>query len=155
MSRVSFSHAFQRWYKMTDEERARLDAEKKDGGTILSWEALDHLCGLAVESGMKALMIKEKWVTAEKDGDYPRHDCGQRPHVNELWEIFIGKAKGRKAGDWVAKLGGKHGAPVSAFAEWRAEHRYAEDGTVSEATVRARLAMAARVKHIAQEEGIL
>lgn len=156
MSKVNFSHASQRWYKLMEEESQQRKAEEHRSGTVLSWEALDHLCGLAVESSMKALMLKEKWVEPEKStGDYPKDSNGRRPHVNELWEIFVSKAKGRTAGAWIARLSEKKDEPVSVFAEWRAEHRYAPDATVSRNVLQARLAMAARLKRIAQEEGIL
>jgi hypothetical protein len=153
MSKVSFDHAFDRWYKLTETEVKTLKAEKARAGVVLSWEALDHLCGLAVESGMKALMLKEKLVSAEDNGDYPKNEAGRRPHVDELWNIFMTKAQGRKHSEWVRRLSGKQSEPVSIFQTWRTEHRYAENGTVSETLVQNRFTFAQRLKRIAQEEG--
>jgi hypothetical protein len=154
MSSVSFGDAFDRWYKLTETERRRLDEERKRGGVILSWEALDHLCGLAVESGMKALMLKEKLEKPDASGDFPKSPSGRRPHVDELWDLFMSKAQGRKASEWVKRLGEGGKAPVNVFQTWRAEHRYAPDGTITEQLVAARVSMTKRLKSIAQEEGL-
>jgi hypothetical protein len=155
MTRVSFAHAFERWYKLAVAERARIDDEKKRGGTILSWEALDHICGLAVEAGLKALMIKAKLVTADDNGDFPAERAtNRRPHIDALWDLFAAKANNRVAGEWLSRLGGGKGAPPNLFRDWRAEHRYARDGTVSEAVASARVGIAKRLHLIAQEEGL-
>lgn len=156
MSRVHFGNAFQRWYALTKTERERLKADVKRGTPILSREALDHLCGLAVESGMKALMFKARLVAPDPSGDFPANASGRRPHVNELWDLFIAKARGRQlTSEWVRRLGGGGtNSPPNVFQTWRSEDRYAPDGTVSEATVEARLDMARRLEKIAQEEGL-
>jgi hypothetical protein len=155
MSSVSFKDAFDRWYRLTEAERARLDEERKRGGVILSWEALDHLCGLAVESGMKALMFKERMETPDPWGDFPKSPAiGRRPHIDELWDIFMAKAHGRKASDWVRRLGSGGSKPANVFQTWRAEHRYAPDGTIREPVLQSRLEMAKRLKCIAREEGL-
>lgn len=157
MSRVHFGNAFQRWYALTKTEAERLAAEKKRGATILSREALDHLCGLAVESGMKALMFHAKLAKPDAGGDFPADAQRRRPHVDELWGLFMAKASGHTAArDWVRTLaGGGKGDPVNVFQAWRSEHRYAPDGTVTEATLQSRLDMAKRLERIAQEEGLL
>ncbi|KYG08692.1 hypothetical protein BE21_22245 [Sorangium cellulosum] len=155
MSKVNFGHAFERWYKLTDAERKRFDDEQKRGTTPLYLEALDHLCGLAVESGMKALMFAAKLEKPDAYGDFPKNpSTGRRPHVDELWDIFIAKASGRKTSAWVPRLGGRGTTPANVFQTWRAETRYAPDGTISEGIVRVRLEMAKRLKSIAEEEGL-
>ncbi len=155
MSRVNFEHAFDRWYRLTEAERKLIEQEQKRGGVILSWEALDHLCGLAVESGMKALMLKERMEAPDPSGDFPKSSSGgRRPHVDELWDLFMAKAQGRKASGWVKRLGGGETRPPNVFQTWRAEHRYAPNGTISEAALLSRLEMAKRLKRIAQEEGL-
>lgn len=154
MSKVSFRHAFARWYDMMENERARMDNRQKSGEASLSWEALDHICGLAVESGMKALMFKANMVKPDPSGDYPADQDGRRPHVDALWDIFLAKASERTASEWVRTLNGGKGTPVHVFQAWRAEHRYAPDDTVAEKTVQSRLQMAKRLKKIAEEEGL-
>jgi hypothetical protein len=149
MTSVNFDHAFDRWYKATEAEKKRLDAEKNEGRAILSWEALDHLCGLAVESGMKALMLKEKMVTGDASGDFPQGSDGRRPHVNKLWDLFMTKATGHKRAEWAQRLG-----TVKVFQTWRTENRYAPDGTVQESELEARMKVAKKLKQIAQEEGL-
>lgn len=151
---VNFGDAFSRWCRLTDSEHARLEADRKRNVPVLSWEALDHVCGLAVESGMKALLFHAKYVTPDTRGDYPADPAtNQRPHVDKLWNTFIAKAQGRTSNDWLKRLGPKGSTPTNVFSAWRAEHRYAADGTVSEATVSDRVAFARRLKAIAQEEG--
>lgn len=151
---VNFGDAFLRWYQLTDGEHARLEGERKRNGTVLSWEALDHVCGLAVESGMKALLFHAKYVTPDGRGDYPPDPLtNQRPHVDKLWDTFIAKVQGRASNDWLKRLGPKGSTPTNVFLAWRSEHRYAADGTVSETTVTERVAFARRLKAIAQEEG--
>lgn len=151
MTAVNFCHAFQRWNKLTEGEA---DLCSKLTPPIRSWEALDHLCGLTVEAGLKALMIQARWVAAEINGDYPRDTTGRRPHVNDLWGVFMSHASGRSGNGWASRLGGASGA-ASPFVAWCVDHRYASDGTVSETTVKARLGIAKQLKRIAQEEGIL
>jgi len=153
MRKVSFTHAFERWYSLTVAEDARTTKIKKSGGVVHSLEALDHLCGLAVESGLKALMIKAKLVSAEPDGDFPAIN-GRRPHVDALWDAFMAKAKDRTTSQWVKQLSGGAAAPATVFREWRAEHRYAADGTISHAAATARVDMAKRIKRIAEEEAL-
>jgi hypothetical protein len=154
MAKVSFSDAFARWYQLTDDEARRLDAVKARGETVFSWEALDHVCALAVEAGLKAIMLRDGLATAGPDGDFPRDDDGRRPHVDKLWDLFMSKAQGRAASEAVRMLGGRKGTPIRAFEGWRVEHRYAADGTVAESAVRPRLAIARSLKRIEQEGGL-
>lgn len=154
MPRVNFVHALQRWYRLQALEATALADELKRGGVVLSREALDHLTGLSVEACLKALMIKEGMVQAEADGDYPRGAGGRRPHIDELYAVFTSNAKSRKGNDWLRRLEKKPAASLACFQDWRAEHRYAQDGTVSEATVEARVQVASRLKAIASEEGV-
>lgn len=153
MARVNFAHASERWYKLTERERAHLEqVEKKGPGA--SWEALDHLCGLAVESGMKALLFHGKMVTPDPSGDYPKDDRDRRPHVDELFEVFVARVGGRKGNDWLQRLAGSKGrTPVRVFNTWKAEHRYAPDGTVDKAIALERLAFAKRLNRLMAEEG--
>jgi hypothetical protein len=128
--------------------------EQKRCGVILSWEALDHLCGLAVESGMKALMVKAKLVSPEPSGDFPPDATGRRPHIDQLWEIFMANAGGRATSGWIKRIGGGKGSPANVFQTWRSEHRYAPDGTVSEAVMLSRLQILKQLKNVAIEEGL-
>jgi hypothetical protein len=91
MIRVSFAHAFERWYKLADAEHKRLQVEKKTATIALSWEAVDPLCGLAVESGLKALRIKAKLVTPDPKEDCPANDEGRRPHIEQLYVAAPGR----------------------------------------------------------------
>lgn len=154
MKAVDFAHAFERWYKLTEAERIRLIGEQKQGGVILSWEALDHLCGLAVESGMKALLFKAKLVSPGPSGDFPADSAGRRPHVDQLWDIFMANAGGRATSGWIKRIGGGKSSPTNVFRAWRAEHRYAPDGTISEAVVLSRLDILKQIKNVALEEGL-
>jgi hypothetical protein len=155
VSKVSFAHAFERWYNLTHQEHGRIEGEKKKGSPIHSFEALDHMCGLAVESGLKALMIKAKLVKSDPQGDFPGDPTTKRrPHVDELWDAFMAKATNRTAADWIKRLSGGAREPPNVFQEWRADHRYATDGTVREAVVALRVKLAKELKKIAQEEGL-
>lgn len=151
MTTVNFGHAFDRWYQLTVGEHARVESEKKKGGVVLSWEALDHMCGLAVESGMKALMFKAGVVSPDASGDFPADTTGRRPHIHDLWSTFMAKTHHRTMSDWIARLAGGAATPPNVFQTWRTEHRYAADGSVPENVVSLRLAMAKRLKSIAQE----
>lgn len=155
MSKVSFDHAFQRWFGLMMQEYLRIAGEKKKGNPVHSYEALDHVDGLTVESGLKWLLIKAKLVTPDPRGDFPSDPVTKRrPHVDELWNLFMAKASNRTVAAWIGQLSGGAGKPANVFQEWRAEHRYAPDGTVSEAVVEARVTLAKRLKAIAQEEGL-
>jgi hypothetical protein len=154
MASVNFAHAFERWYELTGRERAHLEAVEKKS-PVASWEGLDHLCGLAVESGMKTLLFRGKMVSPDpKDGDYPKDNNNRRPHVDELFNVFVAKVGGRTRHDWLKRLaGGKGSSPVPVFNTWKPEHRYAPDGTVNKTIAFERLAFAKRLKHLIDEEG--
>jgi hypothetical protein len=154
MSRVNFAHAFERWYGLTEREHAWLK-KAEESRALLSWEALDHLCGLTVESGMKALLLRGKFVAPDADGDYPPGPGPdkRRPHVDALFEVFLSMAQGRRGNDWVSRLAGGKGTPPLVFNAWRSEHRYAPDGTVDKTIALERLKFAKRLKVLITEEG--
>lgn len=154
MGTISFRDAFNRWYDLSEAEHRRLLEAVKRKTPLLSWEALDHLCGLAVESGMKALMLHAGLEKADRSGDFPAGTDGRRPHVHELWDVFMAKASGRRTSDWITRLAGGAGSPVNVFKTWRTENRYAADGTLGSSEVEARMKLAKRLKSITQEEGL-
>lgn len=154
MATVNFSDAFGRWHKLATEEHERLKASQKAGAVVLSWEALDHVCGLAVESGMKALMLKENVVSSDSNGDFPRDTAGRRPHVDELWALFMSKTGNRTMNEWIKRLSKAAASTPTIFDTWRAEHRYAPDGTIGEPVVSMRMQLFKALKAIAQEEGL-
>jgi hypothetical protein len=132
--KISFGHAFERWHATAVRERKAMPVPP--ASPVRSWEALDHIVGLAVEAGLKAIMIHSKMVTAQGNGDYPAGVGGNRPHIRELWDRFQVGAKGRLDAHTLRQLTPKStGHP---FQSWESSHRYAEDGTVSEATLKPR-----------------
>jgi hypothetical protein len=93
-------------------------------------------------------------VTPDRDGDYPRGPNERRPHVDQLFNVFISKAQGRRAGEWVRRLAKGKGTPPLVFQTWRSENRYAPDGTVVETVARERLEFAKRLRALVAEEGV-
>lgn len=151
MPRVNFAHAFERWYQLTERERAYIEKEdEKDPAT--SWVALDHLCGLAVESGMKALLFHGNLVTPDSKGDYPPTSSGRRPHVDELFAVFLSKVQGRSSNEWLRTLTGGKGPPPLVFNSWKSEHRYAPDNAVDKTIVKERLSFAKRLRALIRAE---
>lgn len=136
-SRIEFRQAFDRWNRVCTTERTEIDQRVTKGESLVSREALDHLCGLAVEVGMKHLMIKYRFVTADATGDYPADVDGRRPHVDTLWDVFMARAQGRVGTDLVRALGGN--GQLVVFQTWRTANRYAPDDTVTATEVKPRL----------------
>lgn len=154
MVRINFAHAFERWHRLAEREHSFLKGEEEKASPVASWEALDHVCGLAAESGMKALLFHGKFEKPDASGDYPAGLDGRRPHIDGLFDTFLFKVQGRKGNEWVRRLGGVKGAPpIRVFNAWRTEHRYAVDGTVSKPTVLGRLEFLKKLKSLIDEEG--
>lgn len=128
-----------------------MDARAAKGETLVSREALDHLCGLSVESGLKYLMITRRLVTADRDGDFPADASNRRPHINELWDVFMAKAGGREGTALLRDLGGADQLKV--FQTWSSQNRYAADDTVRAGEVRPRLDFFKRLRGVVAQEG--
>src|SRR5262245_25102558 len=105
----NFNHAAMRWYAVARRERDDVSNAGASGRTL---EALDHLCGLAVEVGMKALLIKLRKVQPGANGDYPSGANGRKPHVNELWDIFMANVQGRQDQALATRLQGSSRSPL-------------------------------------------
>lgn len=147
-ARINFRDAFDRWDRVSKAEQKHVDACKE---MIVSREALDHLCGLAVEAGLKHLLIRKRLVSADRDGDYPADSAGRRPHVDELWDVFMASASGREGGDLLRALGGDQ---LRVFQTWQTRHRYAPDGTVTEAVTKPRMAFLKKLRGVIAQEDV-
>ncbi|MCU0653873.1 MAG: hypothetical protein MUF64_00810 [Polyangiaceae bacterium] len=146
--RVDFGHAFERWHAITKQEAARLDELVRQKKTVVSWEALDHLCGLAAESGIKALLFHIKTCRPDEDGDFPRDSMGQRPHINKLWDQFERAVQGRQG----AHIWRALGAPPALFSSWETAHRYAPNGTVDGHRARERADFLRKLHQVLSDE---
>lgn len=101
-------------------------------------------------AGMKALLIHTGLVTPDTSGDYPPDAAGRRPHVDELWDIFMAKASTRKTAHLLADLGGA--SQLRIFQTWRSTHRYASDGSIPGTVVTPRLAFLKRLRGVVSQE---
>ncbi len=149
---IDFRAAFDRWTRVCATEKLVVDARMTKGETLVAREALDHLCGLAVEVGMKHILIKKRFVTADRTGDYPADVDGRRPHVDTLWDVFMSKAQGRVGADLVKALGGTSQVPV--FQTWKSANRYAPDDTVVDAEVKPRLKFLERLRGVIVQDDV-
>ncbi len=144
-ARINFRDAFDRWDRVSKAERKDVEART---GALVSREALDHLCGLSVEVGLKYLMIHRRGVAADPDGDYP----APRPHIDELWDVFMAKMSGRANAQLLADLGGARQPAL--FQTWQTRHRYAPDGTVTEAVTKPRMAFLKKLRGVIAQEDV-
>ena len=143
--KINFRDAFDRWNRICETERKDVDTRS---GTLISREALDHVCGLAVEVGLKFLLIERGLVTADRDGDYPQ----PRPHIDQLWDAFLAKTQGRAHTQLVVDLGLTRSTAL--FQTWQSSHRYAPDGTVTEAVAKPRLDFLKKLRGVIAQEGV-
>jgi hypothetical protein len=65
---VDFRAAFDRWNRVCSTEQKDIAARMVRHETHSSWEALDHLCGLAAEVGMKYLLLKKRVALTDTTG---------------------------------------------------------------------------------------
>ncbi len=149
-NKIDFGHAFERWNAIARHEQARLDGALRDSKVVTSWEALDHLCGLAAESGIKALLFHLKVVKPDALGDFPASVGERRPHIDELWDHFTTAVQGRRD----ASLWSRLGAPAAVFSTWRSAHRYAPDGTVTRSVTEQRATFLKKLQRVLEEEGV-
>ncbi len=147
--RINFRDAFERWDRVCKAEQKDVEARKE---ALVSREALDHLCGLSVEAGLKYLLINRMLVTADRDGDFPKDSNGRRPHVDELWDVFMTKASGRAGAALLDELGGA--GQLKVFQMWRSSHRYAPDGTVTDTVTKPRLDFLRKLRGVLAQEDV-
>lgn len=150
--RTDFRAAFDRWNRVCATEQGVVEGRVKKGEPLVSREALDHLCGLAAEVGMKYLLLNRGLEKADPTGDYPRNADGRRPHVDELWNVFMAKASGRKGAELLSELGGV--APLRVFQTWQTSNRYAPDDTVKDVETKPRLDFLKKLGRVIAQEGV-
>ncbi len=88
------------------------------------WANADHLYGISVECGLKAVMAK---LGMQLDASGSPKKFKYRRHVNKLWPEFQSFAQGRVGSWYVTNL--PKGVP---FANWTEHDRYAHQQGITE-----------------------
>ena len=85
----------------------------------------DHLYGIAAECALKAVLVGLGEIPPNAA---PASKSGYKVHIDQLWIQYGGTISGK--GHAALAL-----PPSTPFAQWRAEHRYEDDGLFTETRV--------------------